>query len=306
MPPSSRSTFRSAVAVALLLRAGTASAQACCAGSGAVTPARLGLHEEALVGLQLRNGYQIGSHDPEGKYVPNPSGASELNLEQDLFAAVRVLGRGQVGLLLPFVQTYRRASGVSEMGGGVGDANASVRYDFLYARESQYVPGIGVLSGITLPTGTPAESASKPLATDATGIGAVQANGGLALEQAFGPWLVGLSGILSIRPPRTVGSTRMALAPQLMVLASGGYAFPSGVTAAAVVSYAAEGNATANDVTVPASARRIVTVSLASAVPLSDQFRFVLSVFSNPPVSSFGENQPVAVGLTLGLIGALL
>jgi Putative MetA-pathway of phenol degradation len=303
---SARAAAALALALAALLWSGSAAAQACCAGSGAVTPARLGLHEDFLVGLQLKGASHVGSHDTDATFVPIPAGARELNLEQNLFAAVRVLERGQVGALIPFIETYRRTSNRSELGGGIGDVNLSARYDFLLARESQYVPGIGVLAGTTLPTGTAVEEASNTLATDATGIGAVQANGGLALEQSFGSWLVGLSGLASFRAPRTVANTRLALAPQFTGLASAGYAFGSGATAAAVVSYAVEGDAAANGVNVPNSARRVTSVSLAAAYPVTDQIRIVGSIFANPPLSSLGRNQPVTVGGTLAVIWALL
>jgi hypothetical protein len=309
MARSSRSTstsFAVLAVVAVMLRASPAAAQACCAGSGAITPARLGVHEDALAGVQLKNGYQIGSHDSGGTYSATPAGVTEIDLEQDVYGAVRVLGRGQVAALVPFVETHRRASGRAETGGGLGDVNLAVRYDFVLAHESQYVPGIGVLAGLTFPTGTSPESATNSLATDATGIGAVQGSGGVALEQAWDAWLVGLSGIVSVRAPRDVGSTRIALAPQVMALGSAGYALRSGLTFAAVVSYAFEGDATVGTSKVPGSARRITTLSLATAIPLSDQLRVVASVYTNPPISSFGENQPATAGLTVGMIGALL
>jgi hypothetical protein len=302
----SRSTSASAALLAVLLHAGTAAAQACCAGSGAVTPARLGLHEDFLVGLQLKGANHVGSHDTDGTFVPIPSGAAEVGFEQNLFTAVRVLERGQLGALVPFVQTHRRTSGLSEWGGGIGDVNLAARYDFTLARESRYVPGIGLLAGATLPTGRSAESAENTLATDATGIGAVQGNGGVALEQSFGPWMVGLSGLAALRAPRTVGRTRLVLAPQLTALASVGYAFSSGATAAAFASYAVEGDSTADGVTVPDSARRVTSISVAGAYPITDQLRMVATLFANPPLSSFGRNQPVTVGGTLSVIWALL
>jgi len=99
------------LAFGLLLRASPAAAQACCAGSGAVTPVRLGLHDQATFGAQLRASNVYGSHDADGEYVPAPAGAREWEFGEDIFAAVRVLGRGQLGALVPFVQTHRRAGG---------------------------------------------------------------------------------------------------------------------------------------------------------------------------------------------------
>jgi hypothetical protein len=306
MARSSRSTFSSLLAAALLLRAAPAAAQACCAGSGAVTPARLGLHEDALVGLQLKNGYQLGSYDRTASYVATPSGTGEMDFEQDVFGAVRVLDRGQFSVLVPYVETYRRVSGESETGGGLGDINAAVRYDLLVAGQARLVPGVGLLAGVTLPSGTPPEQAQNALATDATGIGAFQGNGGVALEQAFGAWLVGLSGIVAVRAPRTIGRSRVALAPQYTVLGSAGYAFKSGVTAAGVLSYALEGDASLDGVKQGSSGKRLATVSAATAIPLSDELRFVASLYLNPPISSLGENQIATVGLTVGMIGAHL
>jgi hypothetical protein len=311
MQQTSRSRSRRAIAalalaLALIGGARRAAAQACCAGSGAVTPARLGLHEDALVGAQLKAGMQLGSHNADGAYIAAPTGARELNFEQDVFAALRVLPRGQLGLLVPFVQTYRDTADRSETGGGLGDVNFAARYDLVLARESSVVPGIGLLGGLTLPTGTPAESAHNVLATDATGIGAVQVNAGLAIEQAFGPWLLGVTAILAYRAPHTANDRRMELAPEIRALASAGYALAGGVTIAGVVSYAVEGDATVAGTTVPRSSRRATTVSLATAIPLSDQLRVVGSLSLNPPLSEFGVNQPVNLGLTLGMMGAFL
>ncbi len=306
MSPSSRSTFASALALALLLRAAPAHAQACCAGSGVVTPARLVLDDDALVGLQLRAAHHLGSHDARGEYVPTPSHARELNFEQNVFGAIRVLKRGQVAALVPFVETHRRAAGRSSTGGGLGDINFAARYDVLLAGQSQLVPGLGLLAGVTLPTGRTAEAARNPLATDATGIGAVQVNGGVALEQAFGAWFFGVSGLASLRTARTVGTTQMRLAPQYTLLLSAGHAFESGATAAVIASYMAEGDATANGARVPESARRVISLSVAGMVPLGDQLRLLASVSANPPRSSFGMNQPVTTGATLGVIWSYL
>ena len=124
-----------------------------------------------------------GSYDTGGRFHGSPAGATEFDFEEDLFGAVRVLRRGQVALLAPFVETQRqtRVDG-GHLGAGVGDINASFRYDFFLAGESRYVPGVALLGGVTLPTGRAPESATAPLAVDATGIGAWQANVALKLS----------------------------------------------------------------------------------------------------------------------------
>ena len=301
----SRRNFRSSSACALLVLSAIAAApsraqaQACCAGGSAVTPARLELHEQALAGVELRAGGVLGAYDPGGHYGRNPSGDTELDFEQDLFGAFRFLRRGQFALLVPLVETQRqtRQDG-GHIGGGIGDVNASVRYDFVVAGESYYVPGIALLAGATLPTGTAPESATAPLAVDATGIGAWQANVALALEQTFGPWLVNATGIAAKRTAR-FGQT---LGTQVTLLAAGAYTFDNDAAVALSVAYAFEGDASAGGTPVADSSKRLSTFSLSVLWPLGDLWRLSGGLYVEPPISGFGTNQPSVSGLTLTVI----
>src|SRR5262245_28901510 len=139
-----RRWMRAATVIAAMAVAKDARAQACCAGSSAVTPARLALHEDALVGVQLRAASVIGSFDAHGDYRGSPAGVSELDFEEDLFGAVRFLERGQASLLVPFLETHRATRTLSETGGGIGDLNLSARWDFTRSGESRVVPGIAM------------------------------------------------------------------------------------------------------------------------------------------------------------------
>lgn len=281
-----------------------AHAQACCAGTGAVTPGRLALHENALVGLQLKGASELGSFDSQGKYAKSPSGASELDLEQDLFGALRFFERVQVALLVPVLETRRTTRSISEFGGGLGDLNLNLRYDFTLAGASRVVPGIGALAGVTFPTGTAPDSAHlRPLATDATGVGAFQGSLGLALEQAFGPWLVSVTGIAAARSARTVTSSGVTvheqLAPQWSALFAVAYVLPSEAAIALSASYATEGNAEINGAPAPASGHRLTTLSAGGLLPLSDSWRLQGALFTNPPLSGSSRNQTGFAGLLL-------
>jgi len=278
-----------------------AHAQACCAGAGTITPGRLALHEVALVGLQLKTAGELGSFDAQARYAGSPSGASELDLEQDLFAAVRVLNRAQVALLVPLVETRRTSQGLSETGGGLGDINLNLRYDFTLAGASTVVPGIAALAGVTFPTGKPPDAPDlRPLATDATGIGAFQANFGVAFEQALGPWLLNATGIVAARSARTVTNSGITvherLASQWTALGSLGYVLPSGAAVAGSASYAVEGNATINGQKTPDSGHRLTTVTASGLLPLSDTWRLQSSLFLEPPISHLSLNQPALGG----------
>ncbi len=300
--PRSRFSNASALLAAAFVCAipSRARAQACCAGGSAVTPGRLELHEDALVGTQLHAGAVLGSYDDGGHYLASAPGATEFDFEEDLFGAVRVLPRGQVALLVPIVETERqtRTDG-GHFGGGIGDINASARYDFLLAGESRYVPGIALLAGLTLPTGTAPESATQDLLVDATGIGAWQANVALAFEQVYGSWLVNATGIVAKRTAR-FGET---LGTQVTLLAAGAYTFDSGLALALSASYAFEGDATATGgIDVPQSSKRLTTVTFSGLWPLDDKWRLLGGLFVEPPISGLGSNQPSVSGLTLTVI----
>ncbi len=302
-----RSVVWVAVVATAIGSAAGARAQACCAGTGAVTPGRLGALEDALAGVQAKAGLVVGSFDPAGHYLAPPAGAGELDLEQDIFGALRVLEKGQISVLVPVVETWRTSLGHSEVGGGLGDVNANVRYDFYPAGESRTVPGIAALAGVTFPTGTPPDAQGLgPLATGATGIGAFQINLGVAVEQTFGPWLVNATGILAQRTARTVGSgasqVHERLGVQWTALAAVAYAFDMDTAVAMSVSEVVEGDAVIDGADSPGSGHRLATVTVSGVLPLNDDFRLQGSLFDSPPIPVISQDQPADVGLTITAI----
>lgn len=298
-----RSTFASGVALASLVWAGSAHAQACCAGAGAVTPGRLTPYELVLVGLQSKSSVAFGSFDSRATYGANAPGSGEADLEQDLFGAVRILKRGQLSLLAPLVETWRttRSTG-GELGGGLGDINVSGRADFVEAGESRYVPGIALLAGLTVPSGRAPDQATHALATDATGVGAWQGNFGLAVEQNFGHWLVNLTGLVAFRSARTVGPVSEVLGAQLTALGALGYSFQKDSAIALLVSYTGEGDATINGATEPWTSRQLLRISVSGVYPFSDTWRLQGGLFFDPPIDWLGRNNSASMGLTLSII----
>ncbi len=260
------------------------------------------------MGTQLHAGTVLGDYDANSHYAGAAPHNSEQDYEEDLFGAVRVLKRGQVALLVPLVETYRSELGRNEFGGGIGDVNLSLRYDFFLAGMSKIIPGVAVLAGITAPTGTPpdAQNPSKPLGTNATGIGAWQGNVGVALEQTYGPWLFNATELLAWRAARTADiagvSESETLALQFVTLVGAAYTFPSEASVALFASYTVEGTATLNGAPAPDSARSMTVVSLSGGYPLTDHFRMQGSLFVNPPLTGFGLDQTATAGLTLTLV----
>ncbi len=226
---------------------------------------------------------------------------------------MRLFERGQLALLVPFVETRRTGQGpdgtVAQFGGGVGDINLSARYDFVRARESRIIPGIALLAGLTVPSGRAPEDASPPLQADATGIGAFQLNIALALEQTFGPWLVNATAIVA---KRTAHGGEV-LGTQVTLLGAGGYTFDNGAAIALSASYAFEGDASCTggsalcpegSSTVPGSAKAMTTLTLTGLWPLTDAWRVLGGLYFAPPVGVLGDNEPATEGLTVTLIRA--
>ncbi len=299
-PSAFRSSSAAALACALALALpGRAAAQSCCAGASALTPARLALHVDALVGLQLKASDLYGSFDGKRSFLGASEGAKEFDFEQDLAGSVRVFKRGQLSAILPMVETYRSVPGLSEVGGDLGDLQLGARWDFTIPGSSVTIPGIALAIGATLPTGRAPESSSKPLATDATGIGAFQGSLALAVEQTFGPWLVNVTGSVAWRAPRNVGYVHSQQGVQFVTVAAGGYSFPSGPVLALTLAYTAELDATINGATLPGSGRAATRIGVAGGLPFNDLWRMQGSLSTDLPIHFFGLNQPTSAGFTL-------
>ncbi|HET9933312.1 MAG TPA: transporter [Polyangiaceae bacterium] len=271
--------------------------QACCAGAAAVTPGRLLLHEPALIGVRVRAALGLGSYGSDGRFRGNPDGTRELDFEQDLFGTLRVLKRGQVGVLLPVLEASRatRSTG-SEFGGGLGDVAVSARYDFVWAGENHVVPGIAAFAGASFPSGRAPEDAHLALASDATGVGAVRSSFGLALEQVFGPVLVQASALVAKRANRTVHGLDSARALEWNTTLAVGYSFPSDVGLAAALSYSWEGRSTLDGENIADSEQRLLEASAAISVPLGQFWRAQGALFLTPPISGVGQNRLTEAG----------
>jgi hypothetical protein len=309
--PSRRSTslrgpFAAAIVLAGIARAAPAAAQACCAGGSLVSPTRLAPYEDVAVGVQARIRGVLGSFGSSGQYA---SAATEQDLEQDLAASFRLSGRGQIGAVIPYLETRRIESGVGQWGGGVGDLAFNARYDFLYAAEALSWPGIGLLASVLIPTGRSSGEATSPSSTDATGTGTFNATIGLEIAKARGPFYglldawVTYCGDLTVTPP---GGTAMAMTTsfplQWTLLALAGYVFDSEAALALYLNALERGDDTLDGVRQPGTVLRLTTVGLSGVLPLRELWRIQGSVFGDVPVSSFGRNEPGGIGLTVALV----
>lgn len=282
----------------VMLASREAAAQACCGGPTAFAPARLASHEDALIGLAAKVGGSFGSFDAGRRFAAAPAGTHEVDLEQDLVAAVRVLHQAQLSLLLPMVETWRRVPGLSEAGGDLGDLQLGARWDFTLAGEHRVLPGIALAFAVTAPTGRAPEDATKPLATDATGTGALQLSPALAFEQAYGPWLVNVTGALAWRSPRAVRDLHTQQGMLFTGSATGAYVFQNQAVLSLTAAYAAALDSRVDGERVPSSGRASTRLTLSGGMPFAGGWRIQGSVSSDMPIRWLGYNQPANATFT--------
>ncbi len=304
----SRSTFAELAAPLLVALAGSfagervAAAQACCATPSAFAPARLRQGENAIVGFSVGASGVTGSFGADRSFAASGPGSREVDLSQRLFLGWMPVPRLELSFVVPFVETVRSAGALGEVSGGIGDAKLASRVHLIDVGTDAIVPGVHLLSGVTLPTGVAADRAHLPLATDATGTGSFQLENGLALEQSFGRFLVNLTGTVAWRSVRDVRGTSAQQGALFGGFFAASYTLPNALSFALSLAYEASLEAKANGVEVPDSATAKTTVSLAAAMPVARGLRVTAGLSWTPHVDGLGKNELATVGGSIGIV----
>lgn len=311
--PSRRSTCAELAAFVALAAtcaiARPAGAQGCCGAANLVAPARLALHEDFAVGLQLRARSNAGVFDGRGQH--HATSGSEQILEQQLALALRLSQAVQVAAVVPWLQTHRQAGAADEWGGGLGDVALNGRYDLLLPGETLVWPGIAFVAVATLPTGRAPEDATRALATDATGRGTVDVGGGIDVQHVWGAVFTELLVSAVRRFDRRVsGPTGVALeqsfAPRLSALLVAAYVLRDVASVGVFANAMNEGDVTIDGSRVPDSGLRSTTTGLAAMWAVTDSLRLQATLQQDLPWSSWGRNMPVGTGLGLSVVWARL
>jgi hypothetical protein len=282
---------------------GRAHAQACCASTSTIFPARLQDDENGLIGLAVRGAGVYGSFDGNRALTGQPSGAAELDLGQTVLVTARLFNTVQVNVSVPFDETWRTASGLSDFGGGVSDMSLSLRWDVVHTGDHRYVPGIAPTVSLTVPSGTPVEFATDPLAASATGLGSTELAVGLALEQLFGRTLVALTGSVGFHGSRTVGGIYSQLGPDVSATLGVGYTFMSGFAVGGALTYLNSFDSTLGDADVPGSARALTQLAVTASMPVrKTDLRVLGSIYFVPPIPGLGQNELGTAGISVTLI----
>ncbi len=283
-----------------------ASAQACCAATSAITPGRLVTHEAALVGMRSGGVAGLGSYDRGSEFIPNEDGAGQVDVPFELFSTLRIVRRLQVGVVVPTLVTLRWTERERESSFGLSDVSAHLRFDASFNREYRYLPGIAFLLGATFPTGRSAEKATKPLASDATGLGVFQPNAGLWVERSFGSWLLTVAGLVTLRTAKEESGVKSQLAPLFTVVLALGYSLSENWAIALTETYLAEGTARIDSNPVPGTSRYKWRSALSASGSISDHLRLQMGTIFDPPFDGIGKNELSHVGGNLSVIWSFL
>jgi hypothetical protein len=272
-------------------------AQACCAGASGLTPGWLTNHESALVGAQTRLLATHGTYPTSGAfYTALPE--RDTRVETSLFGSLRLLPRAQVSVLAPLVTTRRRSGDVVEERVAPGDVTVVSRYDFVRAGESR-IPGLALLAGAQLPTGTPPDKGDGLLAANVTGTGAWELDAGGSVEQVLGHVVLHATVLAGYRFPHAVLGVPQHLGLHTLYLVAGGWVFDDDVSILATITHIGEGDATIAGLPAPGTGYRTTQAALLVIVPLTDTLRIRTSVFSDVP--PFGDNRPAMGGTAISI-----
>lgn len=302
----SRSTFADAtlVVLALLAMERGAAAQACCATPSAFAPARLRTGETAIVGFVGSAAVVTGSFGRDRSFALPSPGSREIDLVGRLFSAWAPWPRTELSFTVPFVETSRRAGELSEASAGIGDPRLASRFTLVRVGEDKIVPGVQLLTALTLPVGVAADGARKPLATDATGTGAFQFENGIALEQSFGRFLFNFTGSIAWRSVRTIAGATSQLGPLVSAFTALSYTFPSSLSFAVSAAYEASFDARQNGAAAADSSTAKTTLGVAAAMPVARGVRILAGLSWTPHVSELGKNELATFGGSLGIVYA--
>ncbi len=192
----------------------TAQAGACCVGSVAASPARVGECEKAIVALALTGESTAALWDRDGTL--RSSSLQETSATANLGIGARVSRQLQLQLSVPARLNHMVTGAASGWGSGLGDARLTALWD---PREEMPSASGGasvpiVTAGLRLPTGRDWTESNTSLHEDVTGLEQPAVIAGAALERTLDrwPWSIGSTAEVGFGSPgvqpvvQTVGS----------------------------------------------------------------------------------------------------
>ncbi len=278
-------------------------AQACCSGGQAVTPIRLGDLERAAAGLVWKTSGGLGSVDAGGKWQAATTGTRDVNIEQDLLAALRLSKRVQLALTVPWLETARQVPNVPwALGHGLGDLDLAARVDMTRLDDARPWPAFAVVAGVTMPTGRAADEAKARLATDVTGTGTWQVRVATVLERQWHPWLLQVAGAMTWAAPHTVGELHTHQGLSGTLTAAVVRELPLDLFGSLAVTWLGAGASTVNAQTLVNSERSQWSTGATLLWQATAKWRVHGGLTAQVPLPGVSQNATVTVGGVLGAV----
>lgn len=280
------------LALTLLLTAGDALAGACCVSTTADGIGRLKLWEEFAVGFSTPVSVSLGYWDADGDWRSYGEGYTEVEWRPSLYTIVRVSDRALVSGVIPAVMTWRDATSTSDLGGGIGDVSAGVRYQAVKVGEYDKAPGVALTLSLLAPTGTPPDRASGALGADTTGRGAFVVSAGVTAEYIWWPWFLQLNAGASVPLPfrRSDTGKTQRFGPGFNASLIGGWEVAPRLVLSAQLRVAYESETVTSGRVVPDSSRVDAGVGLSAAWTLIGHWTLVANIDTGLFVSHLGDN----------------
>ena len=172
-------------------------AGACCVGSTATAPIRLGECEKTVVATSMTGEVNAGWWDRSGEL--HDSSVRERSATGTVLVARRLDPHWQVTAAVPFRVNHHASDSLSGWGGGLADVRLGALWDPLEERlRGAPVPVATV--GLRVPTGRDWTASSATLHEDVTGLEQTAISAGFSLERTLDrwPWSVGSTAEIGV------------------------------------------------------------------------------------------------------------
>ncbi|MGM0578702.1 MAG: hypothetical protein ACQEXJ_23465 [Myxococcota bacterium] len=276
---------------------------ACCMSATATGVGRLLIWETFAVGATTSWGTGIGRWDRDRRWSSYGDGYTDDEWRSEVWTLVRLSRRTSLGARLPFLLTHREAGGTSDVGGGLADVQALVRYEVLSVGEYAELPAVALTAGVVAPTGRATEDSDSPLGADVTGRGAAALTLGLSVERTRMPWFVrgdvGLTVPLPAHRDDIDATQRYGVGLDGSV--TGGFEVTEDVVTSLVLRAGWEAPVHIDGERVEDSARYDTGASLAASWRMAPHWTLQGSVGTGLPFRHLGVNREARVTTSLGL-----
>ncbi len=305
MRPHRASLAAAATLLAAVAAPAAAHAAACCMSATAFGAGRLLIWEDFAVGLRTSVSPALGDWDQAGRWRPYRDYA-DLEWRTELWGMAALSRRASAFARVPWLVNRRASQGatpIDDLGTGLADVSAGLRYELLAVGEYVELPAVALTATVTAPTGRATHDATTPLGVDVTGRGAWVASAGLSLERTHLPWYarldLGVSIPLPAHRPDVDATQRYGV--ELSAVAAGGAELSRDLVLSLVTRASWQAPLTLAGRSIEGSDRADLGLGLAASWRLTPNWTAQAALDTGLFLDGLGDNHPGRITTTLGL-----